>query len=317
MSSVTKKEEIDQQKKLAAESIRQEIKAQKSKLAKDALSKKALLELESKKISEMELKFSQAKEKRLETRRSSDTQTSNYTAKYLDHLKGLQMRAKELLKSSFIIENFPEPPKLESKAIIEASEEIKHIRVPVMVPKSILRKTLKEKPPSINKVMKNGEIMSVHLLTDGMPAFDPLVKAEAKVMKNQIGMEKFILADISCSESQRNHLLKSVSPIRHKVVYSDLTPPEYITKIRESTPKEKFERHNFRESNAPETTAESHRSWVSERMKSYSQRIKDVCKPQISVKKQIEMQLLKEKLKRDKPVIVGRIKLKDVSFVVD
>ncbi|OMJ82192.1 hypothetical protein SteCoe_17145 [Stentor coeruleus] len=317
MTSNTKKEEIDHYKKLTAESVRQELKAYKSRLAEDTLSRKALLELESRKISEMELKFSQAKEKRLETRRSSDSQTSNYTSKYLDHLKSLQIRAKELLKSTSIIENFPEPPQLESKAIIKATEEIKHIRVPVMIPKSILRKTLKEKPPAVNKIMKNGEIMSIHLLTDGMPAFDPLVKAEAKVMKSQIGMEKDILADISCLESKRNHLLKSVSPIRHKVVYSDLTPPEYITKIRQSTPKEKFERHNFRENNVLEKTAESHRSWVSERMKSYSQRIKDVCKPQVSVKKQIEMQLLKEKLKRDKPFVTSRIKLENVALVFE
>ena len=145
-----------------------------------------------------------------------------------------------------------------------------------------------------------------------MPTFDPLVKAEARIPKNSLGREKNIIADISYNNTHNKRLLKSVSPIKHKESPAGLSPPIGLHVIREATPRDKFERYSFRENDYSESTNESQRSWVSKRMNSYAKKIKDACKPQISIKKQIEMEIIKEKLKKNKPITINRIRLKEM-----
>jgi hypothetical protein len=309
-----KKQELEDQKRRLAGEVRNELKAQKLRLEFETASQRAFKELELKKLAELEELYTATKDQRERSRRTMGSTVSKRSNQYLEKLNSIQKQAKEFMRQATIKDNFPKPPPLEISAVELASKTIDHIRVPVLVPRSILRKAMKESPPVVNHVTRTGEVMSVHLVTEAMPTFDPLVSAEAQILKRDLGTDKSVLADIQYSGNRRNRLLKSVSPIKHKENGSlDLTQPEGLHVIRELTPKDKVERYNFRENSVSDISVESHRSWVSQRMKAYAEKIKEACKPQASPRKQIEMLLLIEKQKRDKPVATNRVKLHQIA----
>jgi hypothetical protein len=226
--------------------------------------------------------------------------------KYLEHLKDLQVKAKQIMKQNSMLNNFPSPPPLERSTINEVNLKEEQIRVPVLLPQSYLQKSTKSKPPAMHLKTRTGEVLSIHLLNDSVPIFDPLIRAEAKISKTSLGSSS-ILADIHCPGKGR--LLKSLSPLKPKPASFDLPLPEGLPLIRESTPKGKVEKHFFREPETSSSINDVERNWVSERMKTYSLHIKNTFKPQTSLKKQAELEMLKEKLRREKPSGSKRIKL--------
>lgn len=247
-----------------------------------------------------------------ESFKSSTVEQSLTSHKHLAQLKEIQSRAKNIMRQNSLVNNFPSPPPLERHKIAEISATVDHISVPILVPQSVIRKNNKTKPPMMNHVTKTGEVMSIHLLTDSTPIYDPLVKAEAQIAKSGLG-HGHVLADIKYNGIQRNRLLKSVSPYKAKVATFELTPPEGLHVIREQTPRERVERYNFRDCDTGGDAAEHNRTWVAERMKCYSKQIKEMYRPQVSCKKQLEMEILKEKLKKDKPLASKRVKLMSIS----
>lgn len=244
--------------------------------------------------------------------KSSTAEQSLTSRNYLLKLKEIQLRAKSIMRQNSLINNFPSPPPLEQHRIAQISGTVEHISVPILVPQSVVRRNNKVKPPMMNHVTKTGEVMSIHLLSDSTPVYDPLVKAEAQIAKSSLGYGH-VLADIKYNGNQKNRLLKSVSPYKAKVPTFELTPPEGLHAIREQTPREKVERYNFRECDAGEDVVENNRTWVAERMKSYSKQIKEIYRPQVSEKKQVEMEILKEKLRKDKPLGNKRVKLLSIT----
>ena len=243
---------------------------------------------------------------RIHSRRSSDSAASGNSNKYLEHLRDLQTKAKEILRQNSLVNNFPSPPPLEKNVITEVNLKDELIRVPILLPQSLIQKSTKAKPPMVNLITRTGEVLSVHLLNDSAPIYDPLVRAEAKISKGSLGKSE-VLADIRYQGKAR--LLKSVSPIKTKVNSYELTPPEGLHTMRESTPRGKFERHHFRESELNDNSIEPERFWVAGRMKTYSQHIRQQHKPQTSLKKQLELEILKERMKKDKPIGSKRIRL--------
>lgn len=247
-----------------------------------------------------------------ESKKSSADELSFKSNRYLEELKGIQLKAKKVLRQNSLLDNFPGPPPLERCNVHQVNATVDHMRVPILVPQSIIRKNNKIKPPMMNCITKTGEVVSVHLLSDSVPIYDPLVKAEAQFAKSSLGKPE-VMADIRYNGIQGNRLLKSVSPHKYKIASFELTPPEGLHVIREHTPRDRVERYNFRDCDSSENTGESSRTWVAQRMKSYSKQIKDLYKPQVSSKKQLEMEILKEKMKKDKPLGNKRIKLLQIS----
>lgn len=309
---ISKKQELETLKKRYAESVRQETREMKLKLAKDSSQLKADRLNELKRLEDLEAQFNRAKVHREMSQKSSVTNVSNRSKEYLDNINELHNKAKALIKRNSLVDNFPKPLPLVESSITSVNRTVDHIRVPILVPHSILRKAHKEKPPTYNHVLRSGEVVSVHLLTESMPTFDPLVRAEAKIPKKGLGQDMNVLADISYSQDYRGRIFKSVSPVKHKRSSMDLSPPEGLHTIREFTPREKVERYNFRDCDHSESTNESTRSWVSQRMKSYAMRIQQACKPKISEKKKLQMELMKEKLRSEKPIHMKRVQLQEI-----
>ena len=192
---MSKKQEIEKLKKQFAESVRQQTKENKLRLQQESISQQIIKKQELKRLEDLETEFNKVKEKRLFTRNSSVTITSNKSNEYLDHISELQMKAKDMLRAGSLIDNFPKPPPLEESSIMSVNKTVDHIRVPILVPQSVLRKSMNAKPPMYNHILKSGEIISIHLLNESMPTFDPLVKAEAKIQKVDLGTNKEAIAD--------------------------------------------------------------------------------------------------------------------------
>ena len=257
---MSKKEEIEIAKKSSAEHVRYEKKLMKIKKNEESLKQQSNQEKRLLKLERLEDQFKILKDNRELSQNSSKTHSTR-SNDYLDLIKQIHIKAKNIMRQNSSIENFPKPAPLDQEIIINQSQSmVDHIRVPIFLPKSIIEKSKNLKPPTFNHVLKSGEVISVHLLTESMPTFDPLVKAEARIPKNSLGREKNIIADISYNNTHNKRLLKSVSPIKHKESPAGLSPPIGLHVIREATPRDKFERYSFRENDYSESTNESQRS---------------------------------------------------------
>ena len=78
--------------------------------------------------------------------------------------------------------------------------------------------------------------------------------------------------------------------------------------IRQMTPKMRIERHNYRDYCFIDNNDNKTRPWVAQRMKVYSIVVKNTLKPKISEKKQIELQIMKEKNYKQKTLSPSRVK---------
>ena len=222
---------------------------------------------------------------------------------YLDQLKYLQAKTKEILNNDSL---FPIPEKeYLNKDLLKRYEKKVPVKIPVMVPMSLVEKSRKIQPPSVQRVLKNGEVCNVYILSETTPAYDPLVRAEAILNKKDFEKEQAYFAEITHKDQ---HRWKSLSPKRKKEEDYDLVKAEYKD-IREMTPQMKVQRYNYRDFSYGDTHDTSARNWVGKRMKAYSDIIKSSYKPVVSEKKQIEMQLIKEKIKNSKFCFSNRLKL--------
>jgi hypothetical protein len=75
------------------------------------------------------------------------------------------------------------------------------------------------------------------------------------------------------------------------------------------TPQLKVVRHNFRDYALSDNNKSPSRNWVKERMKIYSNGVKSAFRPKLSEKKVIEMEILKEKMRRSPQLIGSKVKL--------
>ena len=72
-------------------------------------------------------------------------------------------------------------PQIADKKLDTIYEKIEEpqLKIPLAIPQSVMRKAQKLPPPVIQRSLRNGEVFTVHLVSDVVPAFDPLIKAEA------------------------------------------------------------------------------------------------------------------------------------------
>jgi hypothetical protein len=237
---------------------------------------------------------------------SSRTDSCEY---YLDHLKRIQSKTKELLNYNYnSLSTDPPKPVLNKENLKSINKPLPPIKIPILVPKSVLDTSKKIQPPTIQKTLKNGDVISVYLVSDPSPAYDPLVKAEVVLDKNNLDLKNPFEAEIHNDQVTR---WKSISPKRKKYEDLDLTKPQAVN-LRESTPQMKVQRYNYRDYSFDTSNHKPYRHWVGKRMEVYSKIIKNDFKPKVSEKKQIQIQIAKEKQCLPKMQFPGRIKLNDI-----
>lgn len=223
---------------------------------------------------------------------------------YLEQLKNLQAKAKELLDADPF---FASESRVLNKANLEKLDKsLAPIRIPVLVPQSVLHKSKKIQPPMMQKVLKSGEVCNVYLVSDSSPAYNPLVLGEVSLDRFDLKRTKKFYGKVACGDVER---WKSIGPIRKKKAKDlDLAQADLVN-LREATPQMRLQRYMFKDYSNSQCSNYSSRHWVGSRMKIYSDFIKNFAKPIVSEKKQMELTLLKEKLK--KPVFSSphRIKL--------
>ena len=282
---------------------------------KDMLSRRQLLEEEMKEIEEqrkariyrleeMERQVRNYKE----TRDASMGRLTNYTSQgvYLEQLKGLHNKAKDMLTIDPFLSPVPEDKLLSKENLKKVIKKAAPVKIPVMVPQSILERSKKLQPPCIQKLMKNGDVCSVYLISDSSPVYNPLVKAEITLSRDELERKKESFhGELVCNDIKR---WRSVSPKKKRIEDLDLTKPESMN-IREKTPQVRIHRHMYRDYSSGDSSNNSTRQWVGKRMKMYSDIVKSTAKPIVSEKKQIEIQMIKDKLNKHKLGSPGRIKL--------
>ena len=136
-------------------------------------------------------------------RNTSSSKVSSYTSQtqYLEQLKELQFRAKEMLYDhNYLV---PVPKLLNEENLKKTIPNKAPLKIPVLVPQSLLQKSAKIQPPCIQKVLKSGEICNVYLLSDNIPAYDPLVKAEMTVNRDEINKKTNFIGEIASNDVKR------------------------------------------------------------------------------------------------------------------
>lgn len=303
---ISKKEEIQALKKQQAHLTKQE-----------KLNRKQYFELQIK-TTEDERKAKMIRleemERQLRLLRKSQSPRSNKLSPtsetgdlYLKHLKDLQKKAKELLlRDPFTTPRQKLNATLNKESLENYPQSPVAVRIPVLIPHSIVQRTLKIQPPSIQKPLKNGEIGTIYLLSESDPAYNPLIKAEISVSRNDLGNQKSFVGEIKYDDERK---WKSISPRKKQFEDLDLTKRESVN-LRHLTPKMRVERYNYRDYSLSDLSYSPIRKWVSARMKKYSNVVKSSFKPVASVRKQLELDLIKEKIKKSKPMSLNKLKLK-------
>jgi DNA repair exonuclease SbcCD nuclease subunit len=154
-------------------------------------------------------------------------------------------------------------------------------------------------------VFKNGDVCNIYLVADNVPAYNPLVKAEVSMDRKEMGKKGIWKGEIRYNDEKR---WKSISPKRRRKEDLELSKPESVN-LRQMTPQMKAERYNYRDYSFSEINNPQNREWVKKRMQKYSEFIQTDFKPRVSEKKQIELSMLREKIKKYKVVGAGKIKL--------
>ena len=331
----SRKAELETYKKQQADLIREENRVLKALQDQEVRSKqqsrhdqmKRIKELEDRLFDELEAKAHKSPNSSLDHQYSVNSSDRSLSTSRNDHLlrmREIQDRAKNIINGQSYLKEIPEKaPQHPPKAPDPISSPVK---IPVYIPQSMMRKAQNYPPPTVQRVLKNGEVISVHLLSDHSRVNDPLVRAEAQLDQRELAAMskqmkgkpiKDVISEIqnqflnahSSGNTTDNSRSQSLSPHkRHKQAYPKL-PEAEVPKEREcTTPQGRAEYYMFRDlaiENAPLGTA---RTWVSQRMKQYSDKVKNSCAPRLSEKKELEMRLLKEKLIRKHPVHSDRVK---------
>ena len=330
----SKKTELELYKKQQAELLREEKRMLKALQEQEIRSKQESRQKQLEKIKFMEDKLFEELESKARRSRHSRNSSLEHdfsvnssvrslsTSKYdhLNRMKEIQEKARNMLNGGPYLEEIPE--KISSKPISVAPSPVK---IPVLIPQSMLRKAQNIPPPVIQRVLKNGDVISIHMLSENSRLNDPLVKAEAQLDENELATMskqlkgkpiKQVISDIqnqflnAHSNANPNARSQSMPPSKKiKNEYAKL-PDAEIPKDREcSTPKERAEYYNFRDIALDVVSQQTARTWVSERMKQYSDKVKKNYLPKHSERKEIEMQILQEKLRNNYPVRTSRVKL--------
>ena len=325
----SKKSEIDLFKKHQAELIREEKRLMKELQEQEHLSKQKSRELHSRKIQDLEDRLFQELSSRSgrKSRHSSlDHPSSVHSSfhsivsqhEHLDKLREIQEKAKNLLNPQPVLHEIPEKP-------VVLPPAPSPIKIPVMIPQSMMRKAQHLPPPTLQRVLKNGDVVTVHLLSDKSRVNDPLVKAEAELDGEDLSSMRKQMKDKNMdqiiSQIQKQFVEKSPvkgrsesMPLKHKYKAVSISLPEAeIPEERETnTPKGKAEYYNFRDLAQDMVSQQTTRSWVNQRMKQYSEKVKKNYLPKTSEKKELELALMLEKMKTDSRVHAsGRVKLLD------
>ena len=234
-------------------------------------------------------------------------------------MKEIHDKARNMLNGQPFLQEIPE--KAPSKPVSEVQSPVK---IPVLIPQSMLRKAQNLPPPTIQRVLRNGEVVTVHILSENSRLNDPLVKAEAQLdQKELLAMSKQlkgkpinqVISDIqtqfvNASHQNQGSRSQSMPPKnKQKNEYAKLPNAEIPENRDCATPKGRAEYYMFRDIALDVVSQQTTRSWVSQRMKQYSDKVKVNYLPKPSEKKEIEMQILKEKLKKEQPLITSRVKL--------
>lgn len=309
-----KKLELEAYKKQQALLVREERKMMKELLDSEKRQKqesrtaqmRRIQELENKLLVEIESQASKSRNSSFELggSRNLGIRSESPGKEHLNKMKELQGKARDMLNGKNLLEQIPEsPPKGESN-------KEKSIKIPIMIPQSVYRKAQHLPPPTMQRVLKSGEVITVHLLSDKSRVNDPLVRAEAQIDAQEIStMSKQlkttsipkVIQELQKQLNPQNPRSESLEPKkRYKNAISlpeaELPPPRQCT-----TPKNKAEYYNFRDIALDIISQQTHRSWVIQRMKQYSEKVKKNYLPKQSSKKELEFQLMLEKLKSPKP----------------
>lgn len=278
-------------------------------------------ELEDKLIEELQNK-SRGSEKIISD--SPSSRISSYhsltaSRNHLDKVKELHEKARNMMKGRPFLQEISERP----TPVKIQSEVPSPVKIPVFIPQSMMRKAQNLPPPTMQRLLKNGDVVTVHLLSDKSRVSDPLVKAEAQVDQSELkAMSKQLKGkslDQVISDIQKQFVNGNDSkvnrteslPIKKKYRNDDSELPKAeIPELRHSsTPIGRVEYFIFRDIALNVVSHETNRSWVSKRMKQYSDKVKQKYLPKASEKKELEMILMMERLKKENLVATNRVKI--------
>lgn len=300
-----KKSQIDALKKNQASLIRQEKKQRKILLELEMSAIVAERKSKIARLEELEKQFQTLKSNRKST--STKLSKTHKTQKlYLEHLRQRQLHATDLLAKQPFLLSSNEDHSLNEENLKKVDKSVP-IKISVLLPHSEIQKKQKVQPPSIQRVLPNGDACRVYLVEDNVPKYNPLVKAEISVDKDDMAKGKVLRGEIFYNEEKG---WKSISPQRRRKEDLELSKPD-IFGIRQMTPQMKAERYNYRNYSIFEMNSSVNREWVQQRMQRYAKFIQNDFKPRVSEKKQIEMEMLKEKTKiyRIKPTEKFKLQL--------
>ncbi|OMJ75476.1 hypothetical protein SteCoe_25361 [Stentor coeruleus] len=309
---------MKEEKKLISKLENEEIRS-KQQTRQDQIQK--IKNLEDKLIEELQNKS------RSSGKITSDSPSSRFSSyhsltasrNHLDKVKELHEKARNMMKGRPLLQEITERP----TPVKIQSEAPSPVKIPVLIPQSMMRKAQNLPPPTIQRVLKNGDVITVHLLSDKSRVSDPLVKAEAQVDQSELNaMSKQlkgkplnqVISDIQRQFINGNdpkvNRAESL-PIKKKYRnYDSELPKAEIPEIRQSsTPVGRVEYFIFRDIALNVVSHETNRSWVSKRMKQYSDKVKEKYLPKASEKKELEMILIKEKLRKENFVGTNRVKI--------
>lgn len=323
----SKKSELDLYKRQQADLVREEKRMMKELQNQEILSKQQSRKDQLKRIQDLEDQLFLEMESRTSKRsrnssfdmrdgRNSSSKSNLTYSSHLEKIKEIQERAKNIINPLPVLKEIPEKP------VVKASPPVSPLKIPVMIPQSMLRKAQHLPPPTIQRVLKNGDVITVHLVSDKSRINDPLVKAEAQVDSEDIGqMSKQLKGkkmDEIIGEIQNQFQDKNRSesmPLKKKYKGTKIVLPdaELPQGERSNTPKGKAEYYNFRDLAMDMVSQQTTRTWVSQRMKQYSEKVKKNFVPKVSERKELEMALMLERLKKENMTghLSSRVKLLD------
>ena len=284
----SRKAELEFYKKQQAELVREEKKILKDMQDQEIRSKQEsrkrqiqhIKDLEDKLFEELETKAKKSRNSSMDRSiNSSSFSHANSRNDHLSRMKEIQEKAKNMLNGQGFLEEIPE--KVPSKVVSEPPSPVK---IPVMIPQSMLRKAQHLPPPTIQHVLKSGEVVSIHLLSENSRLNDPLVKAEAQVDQQELASMskqlkgkpiKQVISEIQNQFINSNTRSQSMPPKRKHQDNHVKLPEAELPQLRESsTPKGRAEYYSFRDLALDVVSQQTSRTWVSQRMKQYSDKVK-------------------------------------------
>jgi len=309
-----KKLELEAYKKQQALLVREERKMmkelQETETRQKQESRKAqmrrIMELENKLLVEIESQASKSRNSSFELggTRNLGMRVESPGKEHLNKMKELQGKARDMLNGKKLLDQIPESP------LKGETEKEKPIKIPIMVPQSVYRKAQHFPPPTMQRVLKNGEVVTVHLLSDKSRVNDPLVKAEAQIDAQEVSsMSKQlktnsrtrVIRELQKQLNNQEPRSESLQPKKRYKNAINLPEAEFPPPRQCTTPKNKAEYYNFRDIALDIITQQTTRSWVIQRMKQYSDKVKKNYVPKQSPKKELEFQLMQEKLRSPNP----------------